>query len=128
MVHVGKHISPIERLGMLSFFSWLDQAVQQNGQSLQHASDELQLDPELQEVVGSLKIRCPGKLLQVGGGFKCLFVSPRTLGKIPILIFFKWVEATNHKNAPLKIRFGSPKNHPIEKGKSSEWNLHGTLW
>ena len=80
---------------MLSPFPWLDQAVQQNGQSLQHASDELQLDPELQEVVGSLKIRCPGKLL--GGGFKYLLVSPRTLGKIPILIFFKWVEATNQK-------------------------------
>ena len=69
----GYSISYIERLGMLSFFPWLDQAVQQNGQSLQHASDELQLDPELQEVVGSLKIRCPGKLL--ASGFKYLLVS-----------------------------------------------------
>ena len=38
------------------------QAVQQNGQSLQHASDELQMDPELQKVVGRLKMsKNPGR-------------------------------------------------------------------
>ena len=43
-------------LGWLHYVSFPCQAVQQNGQSLQHASDELQMDPELQKVVGRLKM------------------------------------------------------------------------
>ena len=34
--------------------------MQQDGQSLQHASDELQMAPELQEVVGSKMLKNPG--------------------------------------------------------------------
>ena len=69
---------------MLSLLPWLEQAVQQNGQSLQHASDELQLDPELQEVVGSLKIRCPGKLLGPRWWFQIfVYFHPELWGRFP---------------------------------------------